>query len=605
VPTLLSVQNITKGFGGRPLFEGITLAFQDDERLGLIGPNGSGKSTLLRILAGLDTPDDGERVTAQGLKLGYVPQVDVFPAGASVLDVLQAAQTDDHTDAHEREVAAGVLARKMGFTDLTQKAETLSGGWKKRLAIARALVVEPALLLLDEPTNHLDLEGIVWLEEYLDAARIPFIVVTHDRYFLENVTRRIVELDRRYANGYFSVPGNYSEFLQRRDDFLTAEQAYQDTLGNKVRREIEWLRRGPKARTTKAKARIDEAGRLITELGEMRSRTGPAKNAEIDFTATERKTKELVVAKHVHRALGGRTLFKDLSVTLSAGMRLGLLGANGSGKSTLLRMLAGIDEPDAGTVKRATALKTVMFDQQRAQLNKAQLLRAALCPAGGDAVVFNGASLHVASYARKFLFRADQLDQPVGSLSGGEQARLLIAQLMLRPADLLLLDEPTNDLDLGTLEVLEDSLLDFPGAIVLVTHDRFMLDRVSTHLLGLDGAGGATLFADFAQWQNAQRELEKAARAKEAGEKPKTAAPAAPAAKAKKLTYNEQREWDGMEAAILAAETEVGRLTMVLHDPANASNGALLIEYTAKVAAAQAEVDRLYARWAELEAKIA
>ena len=307
------------------------------------------------------------------------------------------------------------------------------------------------------------------------------MVVSHDRYFLENVARRMLELDRAYPEGSSQVEGTYSDLLERRDEVRRNQAEYQETLANRARREVEWLRRGPKARGTKAKARIQEAHRLLDELaGGQGARAVGRHRGGIDFAASGRKTKKLLSAEGLAKTFDGRPVFAGGGVDLliRPGSRLGVLGPNGSGKTTLLSMLAGELEPDAGEIERAQFLKTVLFEQSRETLDRSVSLRRALAPEG-DSVLYEDRSIHVASWAKRFLFRAEQLDTPVSRLSGGEQARILIARLMLRPADLLILDEPTNDLDIPTLEVLEESLLEFPGGLVLVTHDRYLLDRVS------------------------------------------------------------------------------------------------------------------------------
>jgi ATP-binding cassette subfamily F protein uup len=364
-----------------------------------------------------------------------------------------------------------------------------------------------------------------------------------------------------------------------------------------VRREVEWLRRGPKARTGKSKARIDEAGRLMRELSELEAR-GVKGVTQIDFTGTERRTKRLVSAEAIGKAMGGRPLFEDLSFTLTPGTRLGLLGRNGTGKTTLLRLLAGELEPDSGTIERAPALRTVYFDQAREQLDTDQTLALGL-GAHGDYVVYRDRPIHVAGWAKRFLFDAGQLDRPIASLSGGEQARVLIARLMLQPADVLLLDEPTNDLDIPTLEVLEESLMEFPGALVLVTHDRYMLDRVSTAVMGLDGHGGAGLYSDYWQWEAEQE--------REAAKPEKSVAAAHPVARTapakKKLSYLEAREWEQMETQILEAEAELGAIEAEMQSPEVVSDGLRLQDCYARQQAAEGRVAALYARWAELEAK--
>ena len=580
-------------YGTRSLFDDLSFGLFEGDQAGLVGPNGSGKSTLLKILAGITTPDRGSRSLRGGVRVGYVPQDPMFGAGRTVDEVvLEALAGMDEADRPGR--AAQVLGRAE-FTDGRATVDTLSGGWRKRLAIARELAAAPDILLMDEPTNHLDVAGILWLEDVLTERARAFVVVSHDRYFLEHVVTRMLELNRVYPPGLFESEGSYSRFLARRDEVLREQAAYQDSLANTVRREIEWLRRGAKARSTKAKGRIKEAGRLIEELEDSRAR-GFTTTAGIDFTSAQRRTRRLLVARGLTKSLGGRPLITGLDVVITPGTRVGLIGPNGSGKTTLLNVLAGELPADAGVVERADGLRLVRFTQERAGLDPAQSLRRSLAPEG-DAVVWQGRSVHVASWAKRFLFRPEQLEVPVGRLSGGEQARILIARLMLEPADVLILDEPTNDLDIPTLEVLEDSLAEFDGGLVLVTHDRFMLERVSTVILALDGKGGAAMFADYAQWEAARGAGEPAP--------PKTTgrAPERGRARPRRLGYVEQREWDGMEQAILAAERAVEACRRAADDPAIASDPAALQTRYAALEAAQAEVDRLYARWAELEAK--
>ena len=391
---------------------------------------------------------------------------------------------------------------RAGFTDFDVPSTALSGGWRKRLMITEGLVQRADILLLDEPTNHLDFAGIEWLESLLQNAPFACVVVSHDRYFLETIASEIVELNRVYVDGVLRVKGNYSRFLAKKEEYLEAQGKQQDALANRVHTELEWLRRGPRARRTKAKARIDKAHELIGELADLNSRSRTS-TAQIDFSATDRQTKQLIALESVTYAIGNRTLFAGLNFTVRSGMRVGLVGQNGSGKTALLRLLRGEIQPVAGEIHRADALRIVYFEQNR-ELDSDLTLRRALAP-DGDSVVYQDRLIHVASWAARFLFCADDLNQPVGQLSGGERARVFIAQLMLQPADVLLLDEPTNDLDIPTLEILEESLLEYRGALVLVTHDRFMLDRVSKVVLGLDGLGGAERFGDYSQWDVWQR----------------------------------------------------------------------------------------------------
>jgi ATP-binding cassette subfamily F protein uup len=588
---LLSGSALSKSFGARVLFENLSLSLSEGDRVGLIGPNGSGKTTLLEILADNDTPNAGTRALRKLTKLAYVPQDSVFGPDDTVGSVLQAALDDLHLEDTEKRARIEVMFGRAGFENTAAPAATLSGGWRKRLAIAAALVTSPDVLLLDEPTNHLDLEGILWLETAIQTVN-TCLVVTHDRYFLENVATRMVEVNAVYPQNTFQVNGNYSEFLERREEFLEVQAKQQESLATKVRREVEWLRRGPKARTGKSKARIDSAGRLIQELSAVTARSRTA-TAQIDFTASDRKTKRLIEADSIAKSLGGRRLFQNLNLTLAPGVRIGLVGANGSGKTTLLKILEGKMEPDEGTIRRADLLQIVSFAQDRGEhLDPYVSLRRTLCPEG-DSVIYRGRPVHVAGWAKRFLFRDEQLDMPVSRLSGGERARVMIARLMLASADVLLLDEPTNDLDIPTLEVLEDSLLDFSGAIVLVSHDRYLLDRVSTIVIGLDGAEGG-VFADYSQWE--------ASRAEPPVERPAVKErPASVEGPKRKLAYLEQREWDAMEAKILEAEQE-----LVAHQQELEAAGSDTKKYTAayeKLQVTQHRIEDLYTRWAELESK--
>src|SRR5213593_4753400 len=592
-PLLLSCEAVSVAYGSRSLFDDLSFGLFEGDQAGLVGPNGSGKSTLLKILTGVTTPDRGSRSLRNGVRVGYVPQDAVFPIGRTVDDVVRASLAG--VDEEDRPGRLAHALSRAGFTDGRANVEALSGGWKKRLAIARELAAAPDILLMDEPTNHLDVEGILWLEDLLTERSRAFLVVSHDRYFLEHVATRMLELNRVYPDGLFEAEGRYSEFLARRDEFLRGQQAYQESLANTVRREIEWLRRGAKARSTKAKGRIKEAGRLIEELEDGRAR-GVTAAAGIDFTSSQRRTRRLLVARSVSKSLGGRRLVSDLDLVITPGTRVGLIGPNGSGKTTLLDVISGALPADAGVIERADGLRVVRFEQERGGLDPAQSLRRALAPEG-DTVMWQGRSVHVASWAKRFLFRPEQLEVPVGRLSGGEQARILIARLMREPADLLILDEPTNDLDIPTLEVLEDSLAEFDGALVLVTHDRFMLERVSTVILALDGLGGATTFADYSQWEAARSTA--APTPRKTPEKP----PERERARPRRLGYREQREWDGMEQAILDAEGAVEARQREAEDLAIVSDPTALQQRYAALDAARAEVDRLYARWAELEDK--
>ena len=596
---LLNAQELEIRYGPEPLLRNLSFSVSEGDRAGLIGPNGSGKSTLLEILAGRRQPDKGTVAVRKNTKLGYVAQITEFAKGATVRTVIHNALDLAQVPEAERERLEGETLGRAGFTDFDVLAEALSGGWRKRLAIAEALVARPDILLLDEPTNHLDLAGIEWLERLLQNAAFACVVVSHDRYFLENAVTEVAELNRVYPDGILRVSGKYSAFLEKKSEFLAAQARHQEALENRVRNEIAWLRRGPKARATKAKARIDNAYELIGELKELNARTR-ASSADIDFSATERATKRLVSFEHVAFGYGERAIVNDLHFAITAGMRIGLVGPNGSGKTTLLRLLLGEVEPQRGrgTINRAPSLRTVYFEQDRT-LDPELTLRRALAP-DGDSVIYQDRTIHVASWAARFLFTSEQLNQPVRRLSGGERARVLIARLMLEPADLLLLDEPTNDLDIETLEILEESLLEFRGALVLVTHDRFMLDRVSTVVLGLDGEGNSERFADYSQWEEWLGERRKSSKALP----PQVAAGIPRAAAKKKLSYLDNRDFETIEERIVQAEEILAARRAALQDAEVVRDPHKLQEALRQSDAAQATVDALYSRWGELDAKL-
>lgn len=598
MPPLINAQKLTKSYGAAPLFHEISFTISEADRIALIGPNGSGKSTLLKLLAGLEGPDEGEISTRKRANIAIVYQDSQFPAGKSVRQIMEGALQSVGVPSADHEGRLSETLGKTGFTDFSVQASTLSGGWRKRLAIAQALVANPDVVLFDEPTNHLDLQSIQWLEDLIARAAFASVIVSHDRYFLENTANEVVELNRIYPEGLLRVRGNYSKFLIEKELFLESQAQRQASLENRVKNEIEWLRRGPKARTTKSKARIAKANEIITELADVssRSRIGTAK---IDFSATERQTKRLIEIKDVSYTIGSRNLLKRLDFDVTSKMRVGLVGPNGSGKTTLLRLMNGEIPPLSGEIKRASALKVVYFEQNRV-LDPEITLKTALAPSGGDSVIYQDRVVHIASWANRFLFSGEQLNQPVGRLSGGERARVLIAKLMLEPADVLLLDEPTNDLDIPTLEILEESLLEFTGALVLVTHDRYLLDRVSSVVLGLDGEGSTEVFADYRQWEAWQEER----KAMPGDATPAAALVAAVNAKRKKHSYLEAREYASIEERVANAEGKLQERREQLEDPAISSEAEQLMRAQRELEQAQEAVDQLYRRWAELETKV-
>lgn len=585
--SLIGIHSLSKSYGTQILFKEISFTIHAGDRIGLLGPNGAGKSSLIKILAGLDKPDSGSVSRKQNLQVGYASQDPEFPNLSLEEVLLHEKPTSHYVDEQELLTRARILLSKAQFTDYTQNASTLSGGWKKRLDIVRALMKQPDILLLDEPTNHLDLEGILWLEKFLNKEKISFVVVSHDRYFLENVSNKIMELNRCYPQGLFSSDGNMSAFMEHREAFLKGQQQLERGLASVVRDEIEWLRKSPKARTTKSRSRIGKAYELMEELSEVKQRN-VTKKVEIDFSASERATQKLLVAKNISKKLGDKQLFTGIDITLSPRSRLGIVGKNGTGKTTLLKILGGLIPPDSGTLKFADDLKLVYFDQHREHIPADISLRKALSPTN-DRVNYRGQDIHVNGWAKKFLFSPERMELPVGCLSGGERARILIAKLMLQPADILFLDEPTNDLDIATLEVIEESLMEFAGAVVMISHDRCLMERVCTQILGLGENCEQQFFADYGQWEAAQQKVVKK-------ELPvaKTEIKPAVVSKPKKLSYHEQKELENMEKNILHAEQELEQLQTKINSE---NDPKVLLELYHDAANAQRKLDTLFERW--------
>ena len=589
---LASLHEVVYGYGGTSLFEGLSLTLRTGERLGVIGPNGVGKSTLLRLLSGELVPDRGVLARRPGLRCLRLSQHDELPPEVTIETWARQAFAPLGLEEGEQEVRARQVLTRAGFERTERRIRELSGGWRRRLALSLALGLEPELLLLDEPTNHLDLPTIVWLEQVLVTSGLSFVLVTHDREFLDRTVSAVLELDRVHPGGYLRTEGGYTTFVQRRTEALETAQRQELALAGRVERETEWLRRGPKARTSKARYRIDEAHRLQEELEELRTVRRQRGETLAEFSGTGNRSALLVRLHHLGHTYGNKILFQDLNVRVQRGMRLGVLGRNGSGKSTLLAILSGAVEPTQGHVEWKDGLRKVLFEQERETLDPQLSLRRALAP-DGDQVVFRGKSQHVASWAKAFAFEAARLDVPLHALSGGERARVSLARIMLEEVDLLLLDEPTNDLDLLTLAVLEERLEDFPGAVVLVSHDRAFLDRLATSVLGFLDEGTIGSFADCAQWLEALASTERKVRkAKEVVDRPRQKT---------RLGYRDQLELDGMEARLAAAEETLAKVRLKLQDPEVLSAADTLVALCTEEAAAREEVERLYLRWQELE----
>ena len=592
---LVSVREISKRFGAEPLFSDFSFTIDEDARIGLIGPNGAGKSTLLKILVGLEEVDSGTLSRKRGLKSLWIDQESAVPSGVSAREFLFKNALAAGLSADE---ASGLIASALGkatITDPEVMASDLSGGQRKRLHLSRLFLERPDLVFLDEPTNHLDLEGIIWLEGLLRDANFAWILISHDRFFLDRTAKTVVELSGVFPGYFLQTQGGYSTHIEKRDQWIETQKSESQSLANKVRRENEWLAKGPKARTTKQQARIDEAMRLQADLSELRGRLNRNQQSDIEFSASGRKTRKLVELVNLSIVRGERTLVKDLSHTFTAKSRTGIIGKNGSGKSSLLKTISKELTASSGEVKHAVDLSVVYFDQHREALDPTWSLKRALGD-GGDAVVFQGRSLHIVSWARRFQFDNDQLDTPVAQLSGGERARLLVARLMLKSGDVLILDEPTNDLDIDTLEVLEASLLEFPGAIIMVSHDRHLLTKVCTHFIGLDGEGRASSVASYEQWEKEVFKSKGQARDLKSGASRNKK-------EARKLSFKEAFELEEAEALIAKTEERISSLEQDLERSSSRGDSAETTKIYKKLSEERDVLERTYARWADLEEK--
>lgn len=593
---IFSLRNVSKTYGDDTLFHDLSVDFKLNEQLGLIGMNGSGKSSFLKLIAGITLPDTGEFNPKKGLRFIYLPQQDHLDPDQTIEELLYDSIKDSPFDDKERHKIVQKSLGKGGFVDSGVLSKNLSGGWKKKLAITRALCCRPDVLLLDEPTNHLDINGILWLEGILKSAEFSFIVVSHDRTFLENVCLNVMEIGRYYESGYFKIQGQYNKFEKERRNFLAVQQKQQASLSSKMRREDEWLKQGPKARSTKAKYRIEQAATLRMELAALKNRNKNTASVDIDFHATGRKTKKLIRAYHLEKSMDKQKLFSDISFEIGPGFCLGVVGENGSGKSTLLSILEKKTQPDDGKVEWAQDLKIAVFDQNRSKLNLGLNLKDALNPGGGDSVNYKGRSIHIVTWAKRFLFMPDQLDMPVKALSGGEKARIILANIMLTPCDVLLLDEPTNDLDILSLEVLEDSIKQFPGAVIIVSHDRYLMDNVCDRILYLDHTADAKFFKDFSQILTHRKTIiEKPQKAKKTKEKKPRSKIA--------FSYKDKYELEHIEEKILASEHEVETLSEKIQLPEIINNPKDMKHYCSRLKHAQDQVHELYERWEYLEEK--
>lgn len=588
---LLNVHQIEKSFANRALFKSVSFGVEEKERIGLVGPNGAGKSTLLKILAGQIEADGGNLSKKKGLRIGFLEQTPEFKAKDTILEaILEKCIDQDEMLAKAYELMARLELSDYGAEHLVSQ---LSGGWKKRVALARELVSEPDLLLLDEPTNHLDVSSILWLEDYLRIAPFSIIMVTHDRLFLQRVANRILDLDPRNPNYLLSVSGDYSNYVEAKEHELSALARHEKVEKNRLRRETEWLRRGSIARQTKQSARIQAAGDLKDTVDELKAKN---QNRQVDlaFGESERSPKKLLEATQISKAYGDREIFKNFDILVTPKTRLGILGDNGSGKSTLIRVLLGIEKPDSGKVRFADDVQVAYFEQSRETLQPEQSVLKNICPEG-DHVLFHGQYVHVRSYLDRFFFSGQKVELPVKKLSGGEQARLRLAQLMLKPCQILVLDEPTNDLDTAMLESLEKSISEFQGAVIIVTHDRYFLDSVATQILAFPELQKFTGYYQWESWFKQQGTKNK--------NEVNNVEPSPSTNPKNRLSYKEKFELEGMESQIQKLESELGELQRESEMPEVISNHKRLAELHIKIGSLQEEIEKKYQRWTELDSR--
>ncbi len=598
---LISLQDVSIGFGGPRLLEEINLQIESGEWVGLLGRNGMGKSTLLKLVSGEILPHSGTIARQQNIRVAYLPQevpqglsgriIDIVEDG---LDAVNGTLDDEHQWQRQHQVEK-ILSRM----DLEADArfETLSAGLKRRVYLARGLVRDPDLLLLDEPTNHLDISSIDWLEDFLKRWGKTLLFVTHDRVFLQRLATRIVELDR---GKLFDWNCDYSTFVQRKDEMLSAEQTQNALFDKKLAQEEQWIRKGIEARRTRNEGRVRALKRLREQRRERRELSGKVR---MQISAENRSGRLVIEAENVSYSYGDKTIIRDFSTIVQRGDKIGIIGTNGSGKTTLLKILMGQLQPATGEVRHGTNVEMAYFDQLRSQLDESKSVMDNVGQ-GRDVITINGKSRNLMGYLEDFLFTRERARAPISALSGGERNRLLLARLFTQPANLLILDEPTNDLDIETLEVLEDLLLEYDGTLLLVSHDRAFLNNIVTSTLALGENGNVDEYVGgYDDWHK-QTEQEPASRPT-----PKLASVIQTESKAdgksapRKLSYNEKRELEALPERIQMLEEEQHQLTVQMESPAfYQQDGAVITQAIERLQELHEELSRLYQRWGELEA---
>jgi ABC transport system ATP-binding/permease protein len=589
---LVAFDNVAIAFGHLPLLSGASLQIDAGERIAVIGRNGTGKSTLLNILSGELSPDSGTVLRQPGVRVSRLVQDVPLSTARTVAEVVgEGLGALDVHDEWQRHHSADQVMSRLALPP-TAIVDTLSGGWKRRVLLARALVGEPDVLLLDEPTNHLDIEAITWLESFLADYRGAVVFVTHDRAFLERLATRIIEIDRGMLTSW---PGDYATFEQKKGDWLANEELQQARFDKKMAVEEVWLRRGVKARRTRDEGRVKALMAMRAERAQRRARIGQVR---LQIDQTESSGKMVFEANDVTFAFdGSQPVVRDFSIRVMRGDRIGLIGLNGAGKTTVLRLLLGEIAPQSGLVRRGESVQVAYFDQQREQLDPDRSVVDTVGD-GNDTVTVNGRPRHVHGYLQDFLFSPERARSPVRALSGGERNRLLIAKLLTRPANVLVLDEPTNDLDLETLELLEQQLVEWPGTLLLVSHDRRFLDHVVTSTLAFEGGGRVEEYVGgyddyLRQRPQVQRQATTSTRAI-----PKPSAPA----RKKKRTFKEEREYAELPARIAALEEEQKAVQASLADPEFYQQGGGVIQSAVdRTEAIERELHNAMTRWDELD----
>jgi len=544
---LVTLDRVSMAYGHLPLLDQASLQIEDGERIGLVGRNGAGKSTLLQIVSGDLAADAGDVWRQPGLRVARLAQDIALSDPRTVFEVIAEGVTlDDDHDAWQRDQRVRLVSSRLDL-DADAIVASLSGGWKRRVLLARALVNEPNLLVLDEPTNHLDIEAMTWLEQFLAGYRGAVLFVTHDRVFLERLATRIVELDRGTLTSW---PGDYQTFVRRKDEAIANEAVQDEKFDKRLAKEEAWLRQGVKARRTRDEGRVRALLAMRTERAARRTQAG---SVRLQADAGERSGQTVFEAEGVSKSFGDTVVIRDFSVRVMRGDRIGLVGPNGAGKTTLLRLLLGELAPDVGEIRRGANVVTAYYDQQREQLDPERTVVDTVGD-GNDTVTVGGRTQHVHGHLRNFLFSAERANAPVKALSGGERNRLVLARLFTRPVNVLVLDEPTNDLDIETLERLEEFLVEWPGTLLLVSHDRRFIDNVVTSTLAFEGGGRVEEYVGgYEEWLRQRPVTSKAEAPARAPIVPVT--PERPEAR-RKLSYKEQREFDGLPAAIHALEEE-------------------------------------------------